>query len=401
MQSQTQRLHALTSLRFFAPLIVVLFHFAPFFTYPPGIKQLIGMGPTGVAFFFVLSGFILTYTYAAKFSGSVSIGQIKSFLQARFARVYPMHLFTLLAITPLTLYSLTHASDLFSARQLAESGSAVGASWVKEALLVQVYSVGSTSIWNSPAWSIACETFFYLAFPVIIILLARLSPRVNLYAVMIGLAAVQIAVHIWTVQVHLASTAPSLDFAFTSALLRVWEFIIGCVLGVAYLRGRAGEQKYTLSTRGRHTTLLLAGAAIAGAGVFKFLGERGSAELWPRILNETMHAYLAYTLPFAAIIFAFASGRTLLSRLLEHKTLVLLGEASYSLYIIHWVVYKTLELLRDDGYPVPQWAAALVVVGLVGLSVMTLKTIEMPARNWLRPKQPFKTRLNVRPTSAE
>lgn len=387
MKSQPQQLHALTSLRFFAALIVVLFHFAPLITYPPGLKQLIGMGPTGVAFFFVLSGFILTYTYQAKFSAVITLAQIGTFLQARFARVYPMHLVALLAITPMTLYILAQAQTLFTPMQLAQTGTSVGASWLREAFLVQIYNVGSQSIWNAPAWSIACEAFFYLAFPWITVALARLSPRVNLYLVILGLGVIQIALHIWSVHIGLTSSLPHIDFTYVSPFLRVWEFAIGCVLGLAFLRGRAGDRRYTLNARGRHLTLLGGAAAIGGAAVFKFLGERGSTELWPLVLNETMHAYAAYTLSFAAVIFAIASGRTVLSRLLENKTLVLLGEASYSLYIIHWVAFRALELIRNAGYSVPQWAATLAVVGLVGLSVLTLKMIELPARKLLRPQR--------------
>ncbi|MFD1734361.1 acyltransferase family protein [Deinococcus malanensis] len=197
-------------------------------------------------------------------------------------------------------------------------------SWLRELLLVQVYSAGSQSVWNSPAWSIACEAVFYLTFPLVTVRLIRLRPQVNLYGLALGLAAVQVALHVLVVRAALAGTGGGFDFAYTSPALRIFEFMIGCVIGTAFLRGQAGDRRYQLGARGRLVTLLVAGQSFLGDCAQGAL-PRGSEDLVTRVLGQTIHAYAAYTLPFAAIILAYASGPTVGSGLLSRPTLVLLG----------------------------------------------------------------------------
>jgi peptidoglycan/LPS O-acetylase OafA/YrhL len=79
------RLPALTSLRFFAALHVVCFHFLAFkiVSGERWLGQISSIGYVGVSFFFVLSGFILVYTYAGRDIPA------RDFWRARFARIYP------------------------------------------------------------------------------------------------------------------------------------------------------------------------------------------------------------------------------------------------------------------------------------------------------------------------
>src|SRR5579875_2310310 len=91
---------ALTSLRFFAALWVVLFHIRELGLWPGGplpYRALVRVGYLGVSFFFVLSGFILVYVYAGR---HIPKGR---FWQARFARVYPAYLFSLLIFLPFAM----------------------------------------------------------------------------------------------------------------------------------------------------------------------------------------------------------------------------------------------------------------------------------------------------------
>src|SRR5271167_2116696 len=90
------RLPAVTSLRFFAAFHVALFHMKEIgvLTGPAWLKALAGIGYVGVSFFFVLSGFILVYTYAGR---TISL---RDFWQARFARIYPAYVFSLVLSFP-------------------------------------------------------------------------------------------------------------------------------------------------------------------------------------------------------------------------------------------------------------------------------------------------------------
>src|SRR5258705_9207014 len=98
-----QPLHALTSMRFVAAFMVIIFHMssdAPFFAAVPWpLHSIIDCGYVWVGFFFVLSGFILSYQYLDRVqSGRFSA---KEFLIARFARIYPGHLVGFLAVAGL------------------------------------------------------------------------------------------------------------------------------------------------------------------------------------------------------------------------------------------------------------------------------------------------------------
>jgi peptidoglycan/LPS O-acetylase OafA/YrhL len=94
MTQRRPQLPALTSSRFFAALYVVLFHLqtCQLIAGPSWFRKFCSIGYTGVSFFFVLSGFILVYTYAGRDQSA------REFWRARFARVYPAYAFSLLAI---------------------------------------------------------------------------------------------------------------------------------------------------------------------------------------------------------------------------------------------------------------------------------------------------------------
>src|SRR3569832_1585964 len=89
-----EHLKPLTSMRFFAAMWVVLYHYWP--NLDPHTPALVSKGYLGVELFFVLSGFILCHVYLQ----GAGEGRFKygSFLWARLARVYPLHLATLLGV---------------------------------------------------------------------------------------------------------------------------------------------------------------------------------------------------------------------------------------------------------------------------------------------------------------
>ncbi len=162
-----RRIHALTGVRFFAALAVLFYHCGIVLDYPGWLQQVSSLGPAGVNMFFVLSGFILYYTYRNWFACSVRRTAMWTFLRARFARVYPMHIATHLVITPILLLLLVTVPSLArDATTIGITASSLVVSWIANALLIQVYFPIPVFwvLWNSPAWSISCEFVFYLVF---------------------------------------------------------------------------------------------------------------------------------------------------------------------------------------------------------------------------------------------
>src|SRR5688500_11327609 len=135
-------LRSLTALRFGAALMVFLFHATASSDVTP-----FGAGYVGVTFFFVLSGFVLTWAH----SPDTSVAQ---FYWRRFARVWPLHALVCVLVVVVGLES-------------AGGGSLA-------ANLTLVRGVGADEMLNPPSWSLSTEAFFYLAFPAIAVALAAM-----------------------------------------------------------------------------------------------------------------------------------------------------------------------------------------------------------------------------------
>src|SRR2546425_9611817 len=96
------RLVALTSLRFFAAIIVVLYHCgqSTLQFMPLPFRGLIKNGYGAVGFFFVLSGFVLAYSYYTPMRSGVH-GDQGVFWTNHFARIYPIYAIALLIALPM------------------------------------------------------------------------------------------------------------------------------------------------------------------------------------------------------------------------------------------------------------------------------------------------------------
>jgi len=157
LEESRPRLPAITSLRFFAAFHVALFHMKEMgvITSPGWLKSFAGIGYVGVSFFFVLSGFILVYTYAGRTLN------LRDFWQARFARIYPAYLFSLVLFFPFFYFGALKMHVPFF--YFAEQHFTLSA--VLVLLLLQSWVPQAALSWNAVAWSLSVEAFFYAIFP--------------------------------------------------------------------------------------------------------------------------------------------------------------------------------------------------------------------------------------------
>lgn len=88
-----QRLDAITGLRWWAAFAVFLFHVRNIVPLPGPVAEVAQFGYLGVAFFFVLSGFVLTWSWRPDVDK-------RTFYWRRFARIYPLNVVTLLLAIP-------------------------------------------------------------------------------------------------------------------------------------------------------------------------------------------------------------------------------------------------------------------------------------------------------------
>ncbi|MBV9480654.1 MAG: acyltransferase [Acidobacteria bacterium] len=164
------RLDALTSLRIFAALHVVLFHMrvTGILAGGPWVYQnFAGIGYIGVNFFFVLSGFILVYTYAGH-----SLNP-RQFWQARFARIYPAYVLSLVISAPFFFVAVRHLNLPF----FSWSKNHLLLACILTVCLLQSWVPQAALTWNSVSWSLSVEAFFYSVFPSLAAYIKRLSPR--------------------------------------------------------------------------------------------------------------------------------------------------------------------------------------------------------------------------------
>jgi peptidoglycan/LPS O-acetylase OafA/YrhL len=150
------RLDSLTGLRFFAALVVVLTHIGFQFSRSTSVIRTESYGYTGVTFFFLLSGFVLTWSCANQ--------PAARFLWLRFSRVWPLHIVT--AVFSMTVIASLAVNDGLVGRLL-------------QVFLLQAWSPNQQIYYggNSVSWSLSAEMFFYLMFPLVITPIVRLRGR--------------------------------------------------------------------------------------------------------------------------------------------------------------------------------------------------------------------------------
>src|SRR5438270_6476303 len=171
-EASRPRLPALTSLRFFAAFHVFLFHMLAMGAVfgPAWFHSLSSIGYVGVTFFFVLSGFILVYTYAG-----TSVSR-RDFWHARFARVYPAYVFALLLTTPFFILGVRHYHEI-GLPFMAFEAAHVKCTAALELLLLQAWVPPAALSWNGVGWSLSVEAFFYLLFPLLLTRFTRFSRK--------------------------------------------------------------------------------------------------------------------------------------------------------------------------------------------------------------------------------
>jgi peptidoglycan/LPS O-acetylase OafA/YrhL len=312
-------------------------------------------GYAGVDIFFVLSGFIISYTYLDKFSSWSLRGQAK-FLWLRLARIYPVHiatvLFFLLYNQPGTVLDVTRSGLTAAVRH---------PDFRDQLLLVHAWGVGETRAWNYPAWSISVEWLAYLAFPIVAVVLVRVR---SIRAALLGFAAA-LALN---VGIYLAISLAG-ENGRIPMLRIIGEFLAGAFL---YLLWSQGWLK-RFNWRRVNPALVL-----AGVGVTVAIAQ--SSDIAPVVAAPF----------YALVILGLAYGRDHVSLFLARRPTVYLGEASYSLYMTHavsqawlWNHFPAADFTSDSR---AERALVLLgyaaVIGVVALACYHL--IEKPGRAIMR-----------------
>lgn len=339
----------------------VLLHHAPNL-YPLGTVDwgfasgLVEKGWLGVDLFFVLSGFVLSYVYAApmaRFSWPDSV----RFWKLRLARVYPAHLAVLLAFVPVVLlatyrFGYTSPNDAFSA-----------AKFVFALTLTNGWGIPDSAGWNLPSWSVSSEWAAYLAFPWLTIALGRLRALPTNTALILGLIVAN------TVAGSLLNDNHAFSFPWSFALARIAvEFSIGCLL---YNISRG------LSAPAARIWDAVSGVALVFVVLFSVVSP---APRWDGVLVAL----------FSVLILGLAHARGPVGRLFGGRLMVYLGEISYAVYLVHALIILLFGQLAQRVWPseVPTWAPAATLAAYFVASILAghllYRWVEQPARSFIR-----------------
>jgi peptidoglycan/LPS O-acetylase OafA/YrhL len=358
--SSAAKLDALTSLRFFAAAMILVLHVADTFGFWKNtFLDKIALAQ-GVTFFFVLSGFILTYVHP-QLSGP---GDTKKFLIARFSRIWPTHIVTLLLF-----FALCISCDI----------ETVGG-WLVFAvnvLALQSWTLNERYFLtlNAPSWSISTEFFFYLCFPFLIKSIDRTwLPKL---ALGLGLSFGSVLLATWFRSANYGLVLGwTPDLIVVNPVCRLLEFITGMTLALAYRHFSRDKQSLLSAT-------ILELAAVAGVVLALTVPLAIQVPDHMEVLKRWF-IYCGIAPMYGLLILTVALSRGFLSRILSWKILVHLGEISFSLYMFHSIIlywFYTHAIYLSDW---STWQKCLCAVVLSLLAArINFVVVETPCRRWL------------------
>lgn len=347
---------ALTSLRGVLALWIVLFHYwdSTLILFPSVafLSPLMRVGHLAVPAFFILSGFVLAYNYGNRFH-HLRGAEVFRFLCLRLARIYPVHLFTLLVVAAMVWTSARLGYHLTDAGYSARD-------FILNLFLMHTWVPDFKLNWNYPSWSISSEWFAYLLFPLMVAIVLRyLTTRARAaFAVGAGLIG-GIGIMLW------------------------WQ------------------------TLPFYTLLLVMPTFFAGAAVYWLIGGWlgvGDSGAWRRWLPEALTlaviaacftsrywcAVTAVQCCVVAFIAVTARLGTNCHRVWTAAPIAFLGEVSYSLYMTHTIAQKLLVKLlpamhfESAALPVRLSVIAAYILVVAVWCLGTYFLLERPSRRFFK-----------------
>ena len=352
------RLDALTGLRSFAAVNIVLFHFSNPNWFGP-LAPVVNAGYASVSFFILLSGFVLGYNYNAR----ARAGQLetKRFYEARFTRLYPIYLLSLiLAFKMLSLEWESHTHPMF---------------WtgvVLSPLLLQGWIPEIATFLNTPAWTMSAESFYYVLFP----WMARwkrpehVGPHLAKMGLVWILGLVPGTLYViynpdGITHIDRFSYGKWLQALKYTPIPHLASFVFGVLLAeLDELVPRMGKRRLVI-------------------GIFGFVATFAILTQAHRLPYPLLHD--GFFMPLFGCIIIGLAGINPMSKLFGLRPLVFVGEASYCLYLLHFNLWNMihdshvldhLRLARFDP-----WISYLL---LIGMALLALHFVEKPAQRILR-----------------
>lgn len=346
----------LTSLRFVFAFMIFLYHLGglfygfnqEFLLNSPASYLSFKEGCLGVSFFFILSGFILAYNYKNKFLAKTI--SYKKFVLARIFRIYPLHILTFLYAFFRTIFGV-YASIEYWFKAL------INVSLIQSLAPLKSYFLS----FNGVSWSISNEMFFYLLFPTLIV---AMSVKRNVFSV--GLLTFFLGL------LFLSNFFEAHWFFYINPFFRIFDFIIGLAIYEVYNKIKNYSWTNTKAT-------ILELLSISVFVLFYFMSQYVEQKLkWS--------LFFWFSMAFIILVFALQNGK--ISKLLSSKAAILLGEISFSFYMIYQLIIQFLGLVnyKFDFFKNGYLLIFIAFISSIGISVLVHFYFEKPVNQYLRKK---------------
>jgi peptidoglycan/LPS O-acetylase OafA/YrhL len=375
MTENSGYLSNLTPLRGFAALLVAVFHFemAMGRFVPAATTQFFEKSYLMVDLFFVLSGFIMLHVYGRAFEGVLKKGQLRHFFVARFARTYPLHLFTLVLLVVI----VRDLTDWGNPPILLEQPREI----LPNVFLLQSFGVCKIYNWNIPSWSISAEWGAYLVFPLLALWISRQRKLASVLLTIGVLAA-------WCAIMFLLPRRNPLNPAIPVPHNLNTTFDYGWLRGIAGFT--AGMMVYQVYRWSRIDRLMGSDAMSVGILLLVIAGLHFA-------INDALVVVL-----FAAVVLNFSLNKGVLHRVCRHRIPQYLGDISYSIYLMQIFLQEPFShgfrlpgvtgsargRFNVDFWPGLGYCAVYLLL-LIGIASVTYYGIERPCRKWINQRNPI------------
>jgi len=363
----------LTALRGLAAILVAVFHFdsmvmhLSFSNDSVFLKNCYLM----VDLFFIMSGFIMLHVYGEKFTTQIKRTTYLSFLRARVARIYPLHVFTLLLFV-IIFYGALNPYMSGTLTKLIHNPKAIPT----HLLLLQSFGLHNIFTWNLPSWSISAEWFSYLLFPFLAFIMARFRTSGFLILTLLSVSLYVSIVYFLPRSKEFWSLPNALDINVT------YEY--------GYLRGFAGF--------------------LAGMGTYRlfkiktfvnYLSSDAVGLIGLLVLFVTLNGDcndLVYVPVFMIVVLCIASNKRSIHKICMLRPLQFLGDISYSIYMVHYVLILCLAIPIVDNigydYTGPGSLHPPLYQGLVICSLFLVIVIAISSASYRIIEKPWRNRIN-------
>jgi len=340
--TSTNRLDYLDGIRALAVLAVLAVHWVAEYL-PFG-----GGGYLGVDVFFVLSGYVITSVIWRSRATGPTWSLMRTFLWKRVRRLYPA-LIALAIVSPIGVALAPGVDASFSESSRSAGLALAQLTWLAEAL-------GHTTEPFRQAWSLAIEWYFYLLWPVVVF--AAKSRGVSA-AVLARRGAIAAGV------LYVAALPLSGPLFYVTPPARFAEILAGSVLALALI---AHPEQRSLGKAGERWAVV----AVLAVSAYVVLANWHYTEPPVRWLGVPLATIVTVYLIWHGV----TAGQGVVHRFLSSAPLALVGRASYSLYLFHWL---PMFLLDKDAIALPLPVLAVLAVAMAaGFTALSYCFLERP-----------------------